>query len=67
MAWLWLLFPLVLLGLTLVLWRTTATLRRERSGLRAEVDALAPLAEQARRALSPDTPRHATGREQVDR
>jgi len=67
MAWIWLLFPLVILVLTLALWRTTATLRRERAGLQAEVDTLAPLAEQAREALGPDTPRRATGREQVDR
>lgn len=67
MAWLWLLFPLLILGLTLVLWRTTAALRRERAGLQVEVDTLGPLAEQARRALGSDTPRRATGREQVDR
>jgi len=67
MAWLWLLFPLAILGLTLGLWRTVSTLRRERAGLEAEVDALAPLAEQARLVSDPDTLGRATGREQVER
>ncbi len=67
MAWLWLLFPLLLLALTLLLWRAVATLRRERAGLQAEVDALAPLAERARQGPQPISPRPAAGQEQVDR
>jgi len=67
MAWLWLLFPLLLLALTLLLWRSVVTLRRERSELQAEVDALAPVADQARQHPGPETPRPAAGREQVDR
>lgn len=67
MAWLWLLFPLTILVLTLLLWRAVSTLRRERTDLQAEVDTLAPLAEQARGLPAPETRRRATGREQVDR
>jgi hypothetical protein len=67
MAWLWLLFPLLILALTLLVWRAVATLRRERADLQSEVAALRPLAAQARQDPQPDTPRPATGREQVDR
>ena len=67
MAWLWLLFPVVILVLTVGLWRATVALRRQRSELQAEVDALEPLADQARRVSGPTTPGRATGREQVDR
>jgi|CXWK01.1.fsa_nt_gi cytochrome c-type biogenesis protein CcmH/NrfF len=67
MAWLWLLFPVVILVLTVGLWRATVALRRERSELQSEVDALEPLADQARGANGPTTPGRATGREQVDR
>ena len=67
MAWLWLLFPLVLLALTLGLWRATTALRLERTALQSEVDALAPLADRARGVLDPGTDAGATRREQVDR
>jgi hypothetical protein len=67
MAWLWLLFPLVLLALTVGLWRATTALRRERIALQSEVDLLTPLADQARGVHDPETTGGATGREQVDR
>ena len=67
MAWLWLLFPLAILVLTLLLWRTVSTLRRERVGLQSEVETLRPLAGQARSAPGTETPGPAIGREQVGR
>ncbi len=67
MVWLWLLFPLVTLALTLALWRATTALGRERADLQTEVDELGPLAERARRVRRPGAPHGATGREQVHR
>lgn len=67
MVWLWLLFPLVTMTLTLALWRAATALARERADLQAEVGALGPLAERARRVRRPGTPHGATGQEQVHR
>jgi hypothetical protein len=67
MAWLWLLFPLLILASTLALWRATTALDRERSGLHAGVDALGPLADQARAVRALEAPGGATGQERVDR
>jgi hypothetical protein len=49
MAWLWLLFPMVLLAAAAALWRLTQRIDRRRLGLEAQVDAL--------RATSPDRAR----------
>ncbi len=67
MVWFWLLFPLVILALTLALWRAVTALGRARADLQAEVDPLGPLAEQARSVRGPDTARRAIGREPVHR
>jgi hypothetical protein len=67
MVWLWLLFPLVLLGAAFALWRAAGLLTVERRALQAEIDALSPLSEAAR-SLPGYRERHrAIGREQVDR
>jgi hypothetical protein len=50
MAWLWLIFPVALLGAAALLWRATARLERHRVALEAERTALrATGPEQARR------------------
>jgi hypothetical protein len=40
MIWLWLLFPVLLLGVAAALWRATARIDRERVALDAEITAL---------------------------
>jgi len=67
MVWLWLLFPLLVLALTLALWRATTALGRERARLHSEVDSLIPLADRARAVGGGAGRDGATGREQIDR
>ena len=67
MVWFWLLFPLLLLALTLALWRATTVLGRERARLQSEVDTLPPLAGQARAVGGVVGRDGAIGREPADR
>ena len=67
MVWLWLLFPLLILGVALALWRAAIALGEERAGLASEVRALGVAADQARRVADPDPAGGATGRPQIDR
>lgn len=67
MVWLWLLFPLLVLALTLALWRATTALGRERARLQSEVDTLVPLADEARAVGGGAGLDGATGPDRVDR
>ena len=67
MVWLWLLFPLLLLALTLALWRATTALGRERARLQSEVDTLSRLTGQARAVGGAVGRDGAIGREPADR
>jgi hypothetical protein len=52
MAWLWLLFPALVLLLAFVLWRTTTQLADERRRLQDAADTLRPVG--LRRATGPE-------------